>query len=125
MFTNKPLAACGLDLTRIPLDLEPLGGSLTKVSDISLLGIANLEEVRRESVLVVVGVRGGLVEENTFDGRVTLTLFLKSSFRRLCSFLTSIFFSSFLSSFPKKHIEKKRFIENEVTFNFLLERKIY
>ena len=112
LFTNNPLAACGLALARIPLDLEPLGGSLTKESDVSLPGRINLEVVRRESVLVVVEVRGDLVAETTFLvlGRVTLTLFLKSSFLRLCSFLTSIFFSSsFLSDLPKKSRRERDF----------------
>ena len=108
--TNNPLAAWGLGLTRMPLALDPVGGSRDKGLDEILDGGLNLEVVLSDSVLVVVEVgRGDLVEAEEINlvgrgcGRILgLILFLKSSFRLLCSFFTSIFFSfSSLSVFPK------------------------
>ena len=106
--TNNPLAAWGFCLPRTPLALDPVGGSRDKGFDEILDGGLNLEVVLSESIFVVVEVgRGDLVEDEDVNlpGRILgLILFLKSSFRLLCSFFTSIFFSfSSLLPFPKQN----------------------
>ena len=88
----------------MPRAREPVAGTLAMGS--VLIGETNLEVVLR-----VVEVAGELDEINNFFGRFTLTRFLKSSLRRLCNFLTSIFLScSFLSDdipFPKIAINRE------------------
>ena len=89
---------------RIPRPLDPVPGNLAKGLVPELPGGTNLDVVRDDAGLVVVEVTKGLMETATFLGRFNLglTRFLNNCFRRLVSFLTSIFLSfSALEPFPE------------------------